>query len=60
MRPKIAAMAGAPFGSVYHFFPGGKERLGEEVVRPSGALYLQLFEAVVLQAPDPVTAVAVS
>jgi AcrR family transcriptional regulator len=55
---QIAAMAGAPFGSLYHFFPGGKEQLGEEVIRSSGALYLQLFETVALQAPDAVTAVA--
>jgi AcrR family transcriptional regulator len=55
---QIAAMASAPFGSLYHFFPGGKEQLGEEVIRSSGALYLQLFETIALQAPDAVTAVA--
>jgi AcrR family transcriptional regulator len=54
---QIAAMASAPFGSLYHFFPGGKEQLGEEVIRSSGALYLQLFETIALQAPDAVTAV---
>jgi AcrR family transcriptional regulator len=55
---QIAAMASAPFGSLYHFFPGGKEQLGEEVIRSSGALYLQLFETIALQAPDALTAVA--
>jgi AcrR family transcriptional regulator len=55
---QIAAMASAPFGSLYHFFPGGKEQLGEEVIRSSGALYLQLFQTIALQAPDAVTAVA--
>jgi len=55
---QIAAMARAPFGSLYHFFPGGKEQLGEEVIRSSGALYLELFETIALQAPDTVTAVA--
>ena len=40
---QIAAEARAPFGSLYHFFPGGKEQLGEEVIRWSGAMYLQLF-----------------
>jgi AcrR family transcriptional regulator len=50
-------MASAPFGSLYHFFPGGKEQLGEEVIRSSGALYLQLFETIALQAPDAITAV---
>jgi AcrR family transcriptional regulator len=54
---QIAALASAPFGSLYHFFPGGKEQLGAEVIRWSGGLYLQLFATIALQAPDPVTAV---
>ncbi len=36
---EILAEAGAPFGSLYHFFPGGKSELGAETVRRSGALY---------------------
>jgi AcrR family transcriptional regulator len=40
---QIVAEAGAPFGSLYHFFPGGKEQLGAEVIRTSGYLYLQLI-----------------
>jgi AcrR family transcriptional regulator len=36
---QIVAEAGAPFGSIYHFFPGGKEELGAETVRRSGRLY---------------------
>lgn len=36
---EILAEAGAPFGSLYHFFPGGKAELGAETVRRSGALY---------------------
>ncbi|NKQ23134.1 TetR/AcrR family transcriptional regulator [Streptomyces galbus] len=39
---QIAEAAGAPFGSIYHFFPGGKVQLGEEVIRTSGAVYLGL------------------
>jgi AcrR family transcriptional regulator len=42
---QIVAEASAPFGSLYHFFPGGKEQLGEEVIRHSGALYGQLIHA---------------
>src|SRR5215469_15627776 len=42
---QIVAEASAPFGSVYHFFPGGKEQLGAEVIRWSGALYGQLIDA---------------
>jgi len=36
---QILAEAGAPFGSLYHFFPGGKSALGAESVRRSGFLY---------------------
>src|SRR4051794_32261450 len=36
---QIVEEAGAPFGSIYHFFPGGKEELGAETIRRSGALY---------------------
>ena len=28
---QIAAAAAAPFGSIYHFFPGGKDELSAEV-----------------------------
>ncbi|MET7753400.1 TetR/AcrR family transcriptional regulator [Streptomyces sp. NPDC005389] len=40
---QIVAAADAPYGSAYHFFPGGKAQLGEEVVRTSGAAYLALI-----------------
>jgi AcrR family transcriptional regulator len=53
---RIVSEAGAPFGSLYHFFPGGKEELGEEVIRQSGAFYLMLFESFFAGAPDPVSA----
>jgi AcrR family transcriptional regulator len=54
---QIAAEASAPFGSVYHFFPGGKEELGAEVIRTSGRLYMQLFAGVVAENPDVLTAI---
>jgi AcrR family transcriptional regulator len=54
---QIVTAAQAPFGSLYHFFPGGKEQLGAETVRTSGAIYGQLIEAVFDPAPDPVTGV---
>jgi AcrR family transcriptional regulator len=53
---QIVEQANAPFGSVYHFFPGGKEQIGEEVVRWSGALYLDLIAAIFDGAPDVATA----
>jgi AcrR family transcriptional regulator len=55
---QIAAEANAPFGSLYHFFPGGKEQLGEEAIRFSGPLYFQIFEAIMEPAPDVATGVA--
>jgi AcrR family transcriptional regulator len=53
---QIVAEASAPFGSLYHFFPGGKEQLGQEVIRHSGALYGQLIDAFFLPGRDPVQA----
>jgi AcrR family transcriptional regulator len=41
---QISTESRAPFGSLYHFFPGGKEQLGAETIRTSGALYLQLID----------------
>lgn len=55
---QIVAAANAPFGSIYHFFPGGKEQLGAEVIRTSGQLYIQLFATIAAQAPDVVTAIS--
>jgi AcrR family transcriptional regulator len=54
---QIVAQANAPFGSLYHHFPGGKEHLGEEVIRRSGRMYKELFEAIMAQAPDYLTGV---
>jgi AcrR family transcriptional regulator len=54
---QIVTNAQAPFGSLYHFFPGGKEELGAEAIRTSGALYELLIPAIFDPAPDLVTAV---
>jgi AcrR family transcriptional regulator len=54
---QIVTEAGAPFGSLYHFFPGGKEHLGAEVVRWSGASYLALVNQCFDPAPDVATAI---
>jgi len=54
---EIVAAAEAPFGSLYHHFPGGKEQLGAEVIRWSGAMYGQLGPLIFDAAPDVVTGV---
>ena len=53
---QIVAEASAPFGSLYHFFPGGKEQLGEEVIRWSGAIYGRLLDLFYKPGEDPVAA----
>lgn len=54
---QIVANANAPFGSIYHHFPGGKEQLAEQVIRRAGQMYFELVTAVYDAAPDPLTAV---
>ena len=54
---QIVAAAHAPFGSVYHHFPGGKEELGAAAIRSSGDWYALLVPAIFDPAPDVVTAV---
>jgi TetR/AcrR family transcriptional repressor of lmrAB and yxaGH operons len=46
----------APFGSLYHFFPGGKEELGAVALRSSGEMYLQLVHAFFPEGVDVVAA----
>jgi AcrR family transcriptional regulator len=54
---QVGAAAGAPFGSIYHFFPGGKEQLGAETIRLAGDYYLNLVMDVMEAEPDPVSAI---
>jgi AcrR family transcriptional regulator len=54
---QIVQRANAPFGSLYHFFPGGKQQLGGEVIRVSGAVYLELIDSIFGPAPDCVEGV---
>jgi AcrR family transcriptional regulator len=51
---QLVARAEAPFGSLYHHFPGGKDELTAEVIRRSAGHYLQLFEDEVGFDADPV------
>jgi AcrR family transcriptional regulator len=54
---QIVTEANAPFGSLYHFFPGGKAELGEQVIARSGQMYRELFEAIADGAPDLVSGI---
>ena len=50
----ILASSDAPYGSLYHFFPGGKEELGVAVLHSGGAVYRELVEAFFVPGGDVV------
>jgi len=53
---QIVESASAPFGSMYHFFPDGKEELGAATIRWSGATYGELIDLFFVTGQDPVIA----
>src|SRR4051812_28140582 len=53
----VTEAAEAPTGSLYHFFPGGKDELAAEVITTSGATYRELFEMITDAATSPGAAV---
>lgn len=53
---QISTASGATIGSIYHFFPGGKEELGVAVIDVTGAVYRELFESIVDEHDDPADA----
>ncbi|UOZ08061.1 TetR/AcrR family transcriptional regulator [Amycolatopsis sp. WQ 127309] len=54
---QLTTAGGAPKGSLYFHFPGGKEQLAAEAVRLSSERTGALLRAVVADAPDVVTAI---
>jgi AcrR family transcriptional regulator len=54
---QVTAAAAAPIGSLYHFFPGGKDDLARAVILSSGDAYRQLFELIADAAAGPADAV---
>ncbi|MEZ4401529.1 MAG: TetR/AcrR family transcriptional regulator [Kofleriaceae bacterium] len=48
----IVAASGAPRGSLYHYFPAGKEALACAALDESGAAWRQTLDEVIAAAPD--------
>ena len=55
---QLAAEAAAPWSSMYHFFPGGKEQLGAEIIRYAAGRYAAKIDEAFAAFVDPVDAVA--
>jgi AcrR family transcriptional regulator len=53
---RIAAQAGAQLGSLYHFFPDGKEQLGQEAIARAGQASLEILEGFFGREPDAAAA----
>lgn len=53
---QISGAAKAPFGSIYHHFPGGKEAISVEVIRSEGIRYGE-FVGAQLADTDPATGI---
>jgi AcrR family transcriptional regulator len=49
---QILEQAGAPFGSLYHHFPGGKDQLAAETIRRAGAYYGALVMELLVAEPE--------
>jgi AcrR family transcriptional regulator len=54
---RVAERAGAKLGSLYHFFPDGKEQLGEEVIAWAGQASLEVLEGFFVGEPDAAAAI---
>jgi TetR/AcrR family transcriptional repressor of lmrAB and yxaGH operons len=50
---QILAESGAPKGSLYHYFPGGKEALGEAAVGMAGGLVREMLADLARRHPEP-------
>jgi AcrR family transcriptional regulator len=55
---QITDGAKATTGSLYHFFPGGKDELAAEVISTAGAGYLELFQLVTAVATTSAQAIS--
>jgi TetR/AcrR family transcriptional regulator, lmrAB and yxaGH operons repressor len=50
---QIVAESGAPKGSLYHYFKGGKEALGESAIILAGGLVREMLEELAARHRDP-------
>lgn len=55
---QITIAAHVPMGSLYHYFPEGKDQLAREAIETSGPAYQQLFELIADEAASPAEAVS--
>ena len=55
---QILDLSGAPKGSLYHYFPGGKEAIGEAAVELAGRLVAETLEDLAARHRTPATFVA--
>jgi TetR/AcrR family transcriptional repressor of lmrAB and yxaGH operons len=54
---QLVAAGGAPKGSLYFHFPGGKEQLAAEAIQQSGERLGELLREIVTSAPDAATGI---
>ncbi|GCD93446.1 TetR/AcrR family transcriptional regulator [Embleya hyalina] len=54
---QISTEAGATLGSMYHFFPGGKQELAVAAIRHGDAEFVDILGAVLAAEPDPGAAI---
>lgn len=50
---EILELSGAPRGSLYHYFPGGKEAIGQAAVERAGERVAQRLEELAREHPEP-------
>ena len=57
---QLAQASGAPVGSIYHHFKGGKREVAAAALRETGAAYIQLLPLLLDQHADLATAIEVA
>ena len=54
---QVLEHSGAPRGSIYHYFPGGKAQMLEEATRYAGDMFVEVMRGATAEHEDPVAAV---